>query len=296
MTDEDMKLDDLMSGDGPAVSENQEHEASEQQAEARPRDEHGRFAAKEADKADEAGTRQEAENPQQGTQPEDVEDHARKGGDMIPRGRLDAEIGKRRDLEAQVAEMRGQLQAIMTQQRQPQQPTAKEEQKAPEIWDDPNAFLQHALSPVQQQMQQQTERFSRMMAVQTHGEEKVGAAYQALGQALQSDPSARADYQRIMQSEHPYDALVKWHSQQQTRQMVGDDPMKWFESEFEKRLSDPQQQSKILERIRGAASANTSRSQPNTQLPPSLNRLPGGGNRADDGDMSDEALFSQALR
>ena len=179
------------------------------------------------------------------------------------------------------------------EQATPPAETQEEEPPKPDIWENPDGFLQQALSPFEQKMKAHEERISYMLAVQEHGKEKVDAAYEAFDQALGSDPSLRAEYQRIMQSQFPHDALVAWHRQHQNRTMVGDDPMKWFEGEFEKRLSDPKEQAKILERIRGGVQPNGQK--PVTQLPPSLQRLPAGGNLPDDGDMSDEALFKQAI-
>lgn len=254
------------------------------------RDEHGRFAAKamtepekpEAETQPEAEAQPEPEAEQTGTVPQKALHEARQ--------RERAERERADNLERHLQQLTGQVQALM-QQRQPQTP---QQQKAPDFWENPNEFVRNQMTPVQQQLASQREAFSRMMAEEKYGPETVQQAYQALGMAMQSSPSAQADYERIMQSQHPYGDLVAWHKRQQTLQRVGEDPDAWLEAELEKRLSDPGQQAKILERLRGAASGNVNPSQPATQLPPSLNRIPGG-NAAGSADLSDAALFSQAL-
>jgi hypothetical protein len=178
--------------------------------------------------------------------------------------------------------------------RQPA-PQPQQEQQPASLWDDPDAYLKTQLNPVQQQMMEMKEFMSENLAVQTHGEETVTAAKQAIEQAART-PEGQQVIQKMMQSRHPFDELVKWHKQQAAISRVGNDPDAWFQAEYEKRLADPAEQAKILERIRSGAASNTNRSQPVTSLPPSLSRLPAGGNQPQDNDMSDGALFSHATR
>lgn len=287
------ELDEILAES--ATPENQEQTTQEtitdaQQETGQARDENGRFAAK-------------AETPaasQETAQEPTTEEHADTG--TVPQQALHASRQKEKEarqeaetLKQQIAELRGQVQLLSSRPQQPQAP--KEGAKSPDFWEDPTAFVQGALSPVQQQLQTQREQFSKMLAMQAHGQEAVDNAYKAFEQAARANPGAYAgEYQSIMRSEHPYDALVQWHKRQQTLQMVGNDPNEWLEAELEKRLADPAQQAKIIERMKAAAAANTSRSNPVTNLPPSLNRLPAGGNAAQDNDTSDEALFSFATR
>lgn len=274
------ELDDILADNGT-----QETEQTVETAVAR--DDQGRFAAK-------------AEEPAVVEQPAVVEAEHAEGN--IPPAALAASRQKAREkeqeaetLRREMAELRGQIQ-VLSQRPQAPQPKAEEKPK-PDFWDDPNGFVQTALNPVQQQMQQQREQFSKMLATQAHGKEKVDAAYQAIAEHLQTrNPAAQADYQSIMADEHPYNALVDWHARQQTLRTVGNDPNAWLEAEMEKRLADPEYQAKVLERIRGTAAQNTSRSNPVTNLPPSLTRLPAGGNAPAQADMSDAGLFSNALR
>lgn len=98
------------------------------------------------------------------------------------------------------------------------------ELQAPEFWDKPEDFVKAQLSPVTQQIQQQREEFSQLMAVEKHGADTVSAAYAALEAELRSNPAAGAQYQSIMKSAHPYGALVEWHKRAQAQAEIGSDP------------------------------------------------------------------------
>lgn len=289
------ELDEILAEPATPETETQGQTTQEivtdtQQETGQTRDENGRFAKAE-----------KPEETQEQVQ-ENAEEEHDAGDGKVPQQALHASRQKEKEarqeaetLKQQIAELRGQIQLLSQRPQQPQTP--KEETSAPDFWDDPTAFVQGALNPVQQQLQQQREQFSKMLAMQAHGQEAVDGAYKAFVEAAQANPGAYAgEYQSIMRSEHPYDALVQWHKRQQTLSRVGNDPEKWLEAELEKRLADPAQQAKIIERLKAAAATNTNRSNPVTNLPPSLNRLPAGGNTAQDTDVSDEALFSFATR
>lgn len=279
-----LELDELLAPETEAQEATQEQQTEDK---GQPRDEHGKFAQK----AQEPQTEQQTE-----THVEDVDPEQGK----VPQQALHASRQKEKEarseneqLRREIAEMRGQLQMLSRQPQAPAKPT--EQAKTPDFYEDPDAYLESKLNPVQKTMQQQHEQFSKMLATQAHGKDTVDAAYNAFVQAAQANPQAYAgEYQSIMSSEHPYDALVGWHKRQETLKTVGNDPNAWLEAEMEKRLNDPAYQAKVLERIRGATTADPNRSV--TTLPPSLSRLPSGGNTAADNDMSDAALFSNALR
>lgn len=284
------ELDELLA---PEAQEEEQTQTTTTTESTVNRDEHGRFAAKAVEEQPEGDTE---------VQPVAGAEEAEHGA--IPPAALAASRQKAREkeqeadaLRTQLAELRGQVDVLTRQTRQPQVAPKVEEPKAKrELWDDPDGFIADALTPVQQQLQQQAERFSMRMAVKEYGKDTVQAAYAALGQAIQAgDPSARAEYQRIKASDDPYEDIVQWHKRSQTLQKVGDDPDAWLEAEMEKRLADPAYQAKVLERIQATAATNTNRSNPVTKLPPSLTRLPAGSS-AEDGDMSDGALFSHAMR
>jgi hypothetical protein len=272
------ELDEIMSGAGEAMPETQQEQPSQ------PRDESGRFATAETPVVEPPAV---VEEPAQ-------EEHPTQGG--IPAQRLKAEADKRREAEAsaealrrEVAELRGWI----TGQQKPAAEPQPEQQPA-SLWDDPENFLKGQLSPVQREIAEMREMFWEGQAAQLHGADKIQAA-KAAAEALDQNGKANL-HRQLMAGGNPFDNLVKWHKQQEALSRVGDDPDAWLNAEIEKKLADPAFLASAIERARAGASNPTARSQPITNLPPSLNRLPAGGNQAADNDMSDGALFSNAMR
>lgn len=279
------ELDEIMSGDSNAAPEIQQEQPVTQ-----PRDDSGRFATKQEAPA-------VVEQPVAEVQPvsqELTEEHPANGG--IPQARLKAEAEKRREAEAdaaalrrEIAELRGMVQA----RQQPAQP--QQEKPAPNLFEAPEEYITSQLSPVQQQLQEMREELWESRASALHTPEALQAAKEAAG-ALAGTPQGRALHEHIMAGGNPFDNLVKWHKQQQVYSRIGDNPDAWLDAEIEKRMQDPQFLAQAVERARAGASATVNRSQPNTNLPRSISRLPAGGNMPADNDMSDGALFSNAMR
>lgn len=286
MTEDDIKLDDLMSGDGEAVIEQQDKPSDTN------RDEKGRFAAAQAE-ADLAADQEGDQGAQEPVQEQQEQGQVPVAALQAERAKTKQEKARADELHAQIATLSARIDAMAKTPQQAPKPTEQEQPAS--LWEDPDGYLKSQLTPVQQQMVEMREFISENLAVQSHGAETVNAAKAAIEQVAQT-PEGQRVIAEIMQSRHPYDDLVKWHRKQQTLSQVGDDPNAWLEAELEKRLADPTYQAKVLERIRGSAASNTSRSQPSTSMPPSLSRLPAGGNQPADTDMSDAALFQNALR
>lgn len=277
------ELDEIMSGDSNVMPEIQQEQPATQ-----PRDDGGRFAAKQEEPAVVEQPVAEAQSASQ----ELTEEHPASGG--IPQARLKAEAEKRREAEADAAALRREIAELrgMVQARQQPAPQPQQERQAPNLFEAPEEYISSQLTPVQQQLQETREMLLEMQATQTHGVEVVNAAKEA-GKALFGTPEGQA---LARKPGNLFDNLVQWHKQQQALSLVGNDPNAWLESEIEKRMGDPAFQAQYLDRIRSGAASNTNRSQPATNLPRSISRLPAGGNMPADNDMSDGALFSNALR
>lgn len=287
------ELDDILADNTPQVE--QQVDTSTTMTDAPQRDENGRFAPKVETAAPVVQAQVDT------TQQADTE------AGRVPQQALHASREKEREsrqeaeaLRSQIAEMRGQIQLLSQRGQAPEvKPAAPAK---PDFWENPDAYLQtgvqEALNPVQQQLQQQNERFSRFMAVQAHGKEAVDAAEAAVEAELSKLPAEHQAQMRAARAKapDPYSEMVTWHKQKQTMQTVGNDPNAWLEAEMEKRLADPAYQAKLLERIRATAAGNTNRSNPVTNLPPSLNRLAAGGHAPGEVDASDAGLFANALR
>lgn len=131
------------------------------------------------------------------------------------------------------------MQAIQAGRQEPPKPV--EEPKPVDFWDDPQAFITQALTPYQQQIARQNERLSQTAAVTEFGKETVEAAYGAMAKAIETDPGAVADYQRIMQSPHPYGELVTWHRNRSALSEIGDDPAAYRERLRQEIMAELQQ-------------------------------------------------------
>ncbi len=260
-------------------------------AEEQPRDENGRFAARPAE--------------QDQTQPEGnpAQAELRTGEDaQVPSWRMrelreerDAAVRRSQETEDRlmrhIAELRAQL---------PKQ----ESLAAPDMFEDPNKFLEHgvnqAVNPIKSEMVQLREFYSRREAIRDFGQEKVDAAYKAVADGMQArDPEVLATYQRAMQTMDPYGEIVRWHQQKSVYQQIGNDPNAWFEKQIDERMKDPAFAGALLAKIQGAATGNqpNGSGKPIVKLPPSLNKVASAqGATAEDGDMSDDALFAHAMR
>lgn len=256
-----------------------------------PRDENGRFAARQAEQ-----TQQQPEG-----QPAQAEQSTGEDA-QVPSWRMrelreerDAAVRRSQETEErlmrQIAELRSQM-------------PRREPVAAPDVFEDPNRFLEHgvsqAVNPIKSEMVQLREFYSRREAVREFGQEKVDAAYKAIADGMQSrDPEVFATYQRAMQSMDPFGEIVRWHQQKSVYQQIGNDPNAWFEKQLDERMKDQTFAGSLLAKIQGGAAAVQSNGsgKPNVKLPPSLNKVASAqGAMADDGDMSDEALFAHALR
>lgn len=175
--------------------------------------------------------------------------------DAVPAWRLREEAEGRRQAEARAAQIERQLEELRRSQE-----AAKPK---PEIWDDPNAFVQQNikqnLDPIQQQMADMRAQFSHMMTINSVGQEKFDAAYQALDKAIKSrDPEAVALYQRMQNgSMNPFGDMMNWHNRQSVFSEVGTDleayKKKLSDEARETALKDPEFLQKAIESARANA-------------------------------------------
>lgn len=211
----DMSLDDIMSQRGEAVPETTTTEpAAELPATETGRDEKGRFAPKagEAPEAVADLAAQPVVDPVEPQQP----------NGFVPIKALDAERGKRKEIEdrydREIREMREQI-TRLSQPQQPVEPPAP----PPALWDDPDAYLKHQLDPVEQRIRNMNERFSERLAVKEHGAETVTAAKTWIEQNARTAEGQRL-IGELMQSDDPYDDLVQKYKGQSLLSEIGTDP------------------------------------------------------------------------
>lgn len=253
----------------------------EQQPDAGPaRDEHGRFAPKDAKPETHAEAPQpEAAKPQ--------------NADAIPPWRLREEAEARRSAEARAAQLEAQNRHFEHQLRQ----LTEKPKDPPDLYANPDEFVNHnvrqAVDPIAQQLAGQREYFSRRLAIASHGEETVRDAYKWLDEGSRSgDPRMGTVLQRAMNSIDPFEEIVTAYKEHRAISTVGGDPQKWFEAQLAEAAKDPAKRQELLTKLGGQNGA----SQPNSivKLPPSLTGVRGAATEV--GTMADADLYAHATR
>lgn len=234
-------LDSILSGKGEAAPAPEtpavEKPVEEQKPAPETRDERGRFTATTPDKGSHVQPQVQPEKaaPAAGAEPPPAKTDV--GNErQAPIGAVKAERGKRQEAEAEANQLREELAAIRAQTAQlermfqgaiPKPPKA-EPPPPPDPYADPQGFrdygVKQALTPLQEQIDRRLDAMDRMLAEQRFGAQAVQAAYDAMKEAIQTDPQVVADHQRIMEQPNSYAALVNWHKRRQVLSEVGEDP------------------------------------------------------------------------
>ena len=223
---EQTSLDEIMSARGQSVPDATPTPEPAVPAEGTTsRDDKGRFAAKTEPAAGPTPAPQAAPTPENAEQ---------QPNGFVPIKALDAERGKRKELEDQMQELRAQVARLSTPQK-PAEPPAP----PPTLWDAPDEFIASQLTPVQQQMADMREFVSENMAIQAHGAETVEAAKKAAEQIART-PEGQQMISRLLQSRHPYDDLVKWHKSQSILSEIGTDPEAYKQKIIQEYLAQQQ--------------------------------------------------------
>lgn len=175
------------------------------------------------------------EQPQAAREPSSEGEPQTDDRGMVPVAALQAERQKAKRYTEQVAEFQTKLEQQNAQweqrfnqifaQLQPK-PAQPEPERAPDIWADPDAYLQNgvqrALSPVMGQMQALQRGMAEMMFRDQPGAvEEAEKAFNAAASAGSIDPAIHA---RINNSPNPWAAAVQWHQQTRALAEIGDDP------------------------------------------------------------------------
>lgn len=139
---------------------------------------------------------------------------------QVPIQALDAERNRRKEIEERHERELRELRAQLT--RMQPTPAAAPQPKKPEIWEDPNGFIQSELTPVQQQIAEMREELWENKAVGKHTPEVVAAAKEA-AEKLFGTPQGAELHRRITASGNPFDNLVEWHKEQTISSETGGD-------------------------------------------------------------------------
>lgn len=281
MADDDESLDDILSTPVTPVKEAPEEQA---ETDGRVRDEHGRFAPKgePEEPIDEEGRPEPDEEPE-------GEHNAPVASVVAERRKRQAAESERNDLASKVAELSGQISVLMQQRNQPQQQTPQPEPvKPPEFWEAPDKYVEHVLSPFQQQIAQMTYRASRAEALAEFGKETVTTAQQALEEAVKGGQlDGTKVKEQLTKSNDPVGDIVRWH---QNRPEVRETSMREqlraeLAAEWGIDLTQPK-----------TPSPTPSQRNPQVRLPPSLSRIPAGHQAPERDESLDEVLSAPRRR
>lgn len=274
-TDEDQALfDAVLEGKEPetvAVAQEAEQPAEQAADATQPRDDSGRFSAKEEP---------QPEAPAEAGKPEPA----------IPPGRLREEAEARRRAEAEASELRAQMKMLMERMPVPQaQP--KPEQPVPDIFEAPDQWADHRIrstvDPVMQQMHSVLMHNAELIASSVLGADKVAAAKEWFSQAQSNGQLTREDASRINASPNPFEAAVKAHQRHVAMSAVGDD----IEAYNQRIIAEH------LAKMQPAQPAAAARTAPGTivKLPSNLNRITSAAPSAPGAEppVGDQELFEQ---
>lgn len=181
----------------------------------KPRDEFGRFAPKEEGE-EPAPEKELAAEPEAESPPEENNQEPDR---RVPLSELQKERQKRQEYEHQLQQLsaeRAQYQAYLQQLQQQQQP-----QENPDIFDDPDRFVEQKLSPIEQKMENARLDMSEDRARERFGDDTVNEAMQAA--------QRMGVLNSFVQSRHPYGELVQWFQRENTLKEVGTDPKAYRE-------------------------------------------------------------------
>ena len=139
------------------------------------------------------------------------------------RGDLNVALRKERDETKRMREENSRLMQIL-ERFQPPKP-AEPEKEQPQVWDNPDDWVRAAIDPVTAQIHKTTEFYSRRMAEQQHGADKVQAAYDAMDQAINNGELNRDQViGELRQSMDPFGDIMAWHQRHQALSEIGTDP------------------------------------------------------------------------
>lgn len=95
---------------------------------------------------------------------------------------------------------------------------------APEIWDDPNAFVRSQAMEMVSPLQQQMLAMARQVAEIQYQPDKVKAAEEAFNRAVAAGQMDPEIHRRINSAPNPFAAAVQWHQHTSTMSEIGSDP------------------------------------------------------------------------
>jgi hypothetical protein len=285
MADEQQELsvEDLLTDTPVDPVKEQPKEIEQPKADEKPRDEAGKFVAKEA-KTDTPIIEGEPKPEAAKVETED------KDG-QVPSWRLREVADARRSAEterdtlrSQLAQLNGRLQSLEKPKEQP-----KQEDIDPLL--DPQGFAKRIEATFDARLQEERLNNNLALAHVRHGD-KFEKAYNALLETARS--GNRQIVPQLTGQPNPGEAIVRWYSDQETLREVGGDPANYRNKVLEEALKNPEFLAKAIEAAKTSAGQQPHQNNI-TRLPPSLSRATGGSATTEplDDEISVEALLAR---
>ena len=210
---------------------------------------------------------------------------------------------KQAESDRKLAELTAKMEGFMQAARQAPQPApkpaeAQQPEAAPDLFEDPKAYLEYVnktiearTNALQEQMRRSALETNLQMARVRHGQ-----TYEAAESALKGldfrNPENVDLVKRLENSPNPGEALVAWHKRNEVLREVGEDPAAYkarIAEETRKALAaDPTFRQELLAALRGEAeTGDNGRPRTITRLPPALARASGNSGRNADLDAFD---------
>jgi hypothetical protein len=275
----------------PEAKPEQAEAETQQQTEARERDEKGRFS--KADKAEEKPepvAKQEA--PQAEPKPETVEEKPERG--EIPAWRLREEAEAKRDAIARAETHERENAALRQQLAQFQKQQAEAKNPPPDMYMDPDGWQRHQTQTFESTIRAERAATNEELARIKFGDELFDKAEKEAQQHFAVNPQDPS-LQVIVNSRRPAFELIKWFQQQEAnKRLAGKSIDDLLKEHGEKLLDDPAYLARAIEKAK--AKATPVQSQANSTIP-SLNRTTAAASdESVDGNLSDAQLFNSALK
>lgn len=174
------------------------------------------------------------EQPQGQPDPSSSDDPQPDETGKVPLAALHAERSKVKRYTEQVAEFQTKLEQqnaqweqrfsqIIGAMQQPRQ-AQPEAKPAPEIWDDPNAYVRSQAMEMVSPLRQQMLAMARQVAEIQFQPDAVKAAEEAFNRAAAAGQIDPEIHRRINASPNPFAAAVQWHQHTTTMAEIGSDP------------------------------------------------------------------------
>lgn len=286
-----------------ALTDETPPEADEQPKDEQPEDPDAKADADDADDGDETD-RQEAARPKaEGEKRKDYRVPSwrlREANEAKEAERMAREAAEQR-LRDREAEMERDRREVEEMRRRYSVTNAPKPQPAPDIIENPQGYQQFVQSQVERMVSARLIDASFDDAKETHGGE-FDKAWVNLTKEIERGDTLTRD--RIVNAPNPGRALMRWHKERQAISEIGTDPDAYkarVKDELRQSLmADPTFREELLKSMRTEASGSADQSRPNTvtRLPPSLNRATGSrSNETEDTTpMSDQELFRHTTR